>query len=174
MRKIISLLFVVSASISFAEERKACVFCEIAAGKIQASQVVYRDESVVAFMSHGARNPGHVLIVPKEHADGIIDVPSSALAYMAEVAQLIVRAIKRTDLKADGFNLQSNTGEAAGQTVFHLHLHVIPRFKGELPTSPSVSEKKPAPAAELDEVAQKLRLALKKEPNKKRNVDNLK
>lgn len=158
MRFTIALFMLGSLGVYAAEEKRPCVFCEIVAGRIDASRVVYRDDTVVAFMSLGQRNPGHVLVVPNEHADGVLDVPSATLGHMAEVAQTIVRAIRKTDLKAEGFNLQSNTGAVAGQTVFHLHLHVIPRFKGEAPSV--AGERKSAPAAELDAAAQKIRIAL--------------
>jgi histidine triad (HIT) family protein len=83
---------------------------------------------------------------------------------MLQVAQVIAKAIKKTDLKAEGFVLQSNTGAAAGQTVFHLHLHVMPRFTGEALSVPG--ESRPiTPAAELDAVAGKIRAALSEEPN---------
>ena len=142
--------------------REGCIFCQIASGAIQKERVVYQDETVVAFMDRAPRNPGHVLIVPLDHASDILDVPQSTLGHMAEVAQLIAKAIKSTDLRAEGFNLISNTGAAAGQSVFHLHLHVIPRFQGE---PPHLGEKEGIrPDDELKEVAAKLRTKLNTYP----------
>lgn len=110
-----------------------CPFCEIAAGTRQAEGVVYRDERVLAFLGIGPRNPGHLLIVPVTHGTGFLDVPDETMHAMTDLARRLVNAIQRTDLKMEGFNLQLNTGKAAGQSVFHAHLHLIPRFAGEAP-----------------------------------------
>ncbi len=110
-----------------------CVFCDIVAGRRQQEGVVYRDDRVLAFLSIGPRNPGHVLIVPVAHADNFLEVPADTMHAMTDVAKRIAEAIKHTDLKREGFQLQMNTGQAAGQTVFHAHLHLIPRFKDEPP-----------------------------------------
>lgn len=157
------IFFAIILSARAGEPPAPCVFCEIAAGRADASRVVYRDETVVAFVDRAPRNPGHVLVVPVQHAAGILDVPAPTAAHLIVVAQRIAQAIKRTDLQAEGFTLQSNTGAAAGQAVFHLHLHVIPRFAGELPSG---GEKNLKPAAELDVVAQKVRTALAALPTK--------
>lgn len=165
MRLIPSVFLFGVASAFAAEDQRACVFCEIAGGKSnQSSTIVYRDELVVAFMDRAPRNPGHVLVIPILHADGILDVPASTAARMTTVAQRVATAIKKTDIKSEGFNLQSNTGRAAGQSVFHLHLHVIPRFAGE---PPALGEKNIAPAEEVAAVAKKLRAILSESPNKK-------
>src|SRR4051812_42707857 len=163
--RVLLSLFIGLAFIARAGEPPAavCVFCEIAAGRTVSTQVVYRDDTVVAFVDRAPRNPGHVLVIPVQHAAGIIDVPPATAARMIEVAQRIAQAFARTDLKAEGFQLESNTGAAAGQSVFHLHLHVIPRFASE---PPNLGEKQIAPAAELNAVAQKLRVALASLPPK--------
>ena len=113
--------------------KTACVFCDIVAGKRQQEGVVYRDDQVVAFLSIGPRNPGHVLIVPVAHAEDFLEVPAGTMHAMTDVAKQIAEAIKRTDLKMEGFQLQMSTGKAAGQAVFHAHMHVIPRFAAEAP-----------------------------------------
>jgi diadenosine tetraphosphate (Ap4A) HIT family hydrolase len=156
----IVLWLLCSLSLLAADEKKPCVFCEIAAGRLDANRVVYRDETVVAFVNRAPRNPGHVLVVPIQHADGILDAPPATVRHLFEVAQVIAKAIQRTDLKAEGFVLKSSTGAVAGQTVFHLHLHGIPRFKGETPEPLPGQELPIAPAAELDAVAAKIRAAL--------------
>ena len=124
MRKIFPL-FLILASIALAEETKPCVFCEIVAGRLEAA-IIYRDANVVAFLANSPQNPGHVLVVPVQHADGILDLPPATARAMITLAQKIAQALKRTDLQADGIRLQMNTGAAAGQSVFHAHLHVIP------------------------------------------------
>jgi len=144
-------------SLSGAEAAKPCVFCEIIAGRLQPEGVVYRDERVIAFLSIGPRNPGHVLIVPLVHADNFLEVPADTMHAMTDAAKTIAEAIKRTDLKMDGFVLQMNTGKAAGQSVFHAHLHLMPRYVGEPP------DKSPADVVtqeQLAPVAEKIRAAL--------------
>jgi histidine triad (HIT) family protein len=116
-----------------AVETKPCVFCSIVAGERQQDSVVYRDDKCMAFLSIGPRNPGHVLIVPVVHADNFLEVPADTMHAMTDAAKLVGEAIKRTDLKMDGFVLQMNTGKAAGQSVFHAHLHLMPRYVGEPP-----------------------------------------
>lgn len=140
-----------------------CVFCQIASGELQKERVVYRDKTVVAFVDRAPRNPGHVLVIPIKHARDVMDVPASTLGEMAEVAQKIAKAIRSTDLRADGFNFISNTGAAAGQSVFHLHLHVIPRFEGE--TAHKGEHEGIRPSDELNSVAAMLRAKLKTQPN---------
>jgi histidine triad (HIT) family protein len=111
-------------------DAKPCIFCEIVAGARPAA-IVYRDELVLAFLDHAPRNPGHVLIVPVVHAADLVSTPAATAARMTVVAQRIARAIRRADLRADGFNFIANTGGAAGQMVFHAHLHVMPRVAGD-------------------------------------------
>ena len=134
-----------------------CTFCEIVAGSRQQEGVVYRDDRVVAFLSIGPRNPGHLLIVPAAHAENFLEVPADTMHAMTDLAKRLAEAIKRADLKMEGFQLQMNTGQAAGQTVSHAHLHLIPRFASEAP------EKKPADRVGPDvlaPVAAKIRAAL--------------
>ncbi|MBS1489637.1 MAG: HIT family protein [Bacteroidetes bacterium] len=138
---------------------KPCVFCEIVKGTRQANQVVYRDHLVVAFMNHAPANPGHILVVPVVHAKEITEVPDSTARQMMSVGRKIATAMRKTDIKCEGFNFRINSGEAAGQTVFHSHLHVIPRFKDE---KLSMDEHHTLPPEELEVVAKKIRNALPK------------
>jgi histidine triad (HIT) family protein len=140
-----------------AEASKPCVFCEIIAGTRQQESVVYRDDRVIAFLSIGPRNPGHMLIVPVAHAENFLEVPADTMHAMTDTAKKIAEAIKRTDLKMDGFVLQLNTGKAAGQSVFHAHLHLIPRYEGEPPAK--TPEDRVGPEV-LAPVAAKIRAAL--------------
>jgi histidine triad (HIT) family protein len=152
-----------AANLTQEERLDGCVFCEIASGKLQKERVVYRDDNVIAFMDRAPRNEGHVLVIPASHATDIMNVPPTTLGHMAEVAQRIAKAIKATDLPAEGFNLISNTGAAAGQSVFHLHLHVIPRFPGEPPYRGEHQGIRPSD--ELNRVASKIRDQLKRVPH---------
>ncbi len=161
-------LAIVCASLTRAAEStgnataRPCVFCEIAAGRLDAARVIYRDASVIAFLDHAPRNPGHVLIAPLTHARDLLDVPSPIAGHMMRVAQTIAQAIATTDLQAEGFNVIANSGAAAGQSVFHLHLHVIPRFATEPPVA--TGPKTRAAPGELEAVAAKLRAALARQP----------
>ena len=115
-----------------------CIFCEIIAGNIPAA-TVYEDEHVFAFMDIAPANPGHTLVIPKQHYRNIFDMPTEIGSKIMQASILIANAIKAA-LNPDGLNLfQSN--EAAGfQTVFHFHLHLIPRWEGDplrLPWRPS-------------------------------------
>ena len=144
-------------SLSGADPAKPCVFCEIIAGGRQPEGIVYQDEQCMAFLSIGPRNPGHVLVVPLVHAANFLEVPAETMHAMTDAARKIAEAIRRTDLKMEGFVLQMNTGKAAGQTMLHAHLHLIPRYAGE------PAEKKPediVPMSELAPVAAKIRAAL--------------
>lgn len=154
-----SLLCVLS--LQAVETPKPCVFCEIVAGTRQQEGIVYRDDRVVAFLSIGPRNPGHVLIVPAAHAENFLEVPAATMHAMTDTAKKIAESIKRTDLRMDGFVLQMNTGKAAGQSVFHAHLHIIPRYEGEPPA------KVPEDRVGMDvlaPVAAKIRAALAAQP----------
>ncbi len=157
MRFLLSLLLTGSV---FAAETAPCVFCEIIAGARQQEGIVYRDDKVAAFLSIGPRNPGHTLVVPVTHAENFMEVPAATMHAMTDAAKKITDAIKRTDLKMEGFVLQMNTGKAAGQSVFHAHLHVIPRFAGEKPVK---SPEDHVPMEELAPVAAKIRAALAQE-----------
>ena len=103
----------------------ACLFCRIVAGEIPA-RVVYSDDAAIAFLDIVPFHPGHTLVIPRRHVDGLLDDPTA----LAEIAPAVsaTAALLSERLGADGINLLGNTGEAAGQEVFHLHLHLIPRY----------------------------------------------
>lgn len=132
LMKILFLLFLGVLPLAAAEPA-GCVFCDIVAGKRQGEGMVYRDDTVAAFLSIGPRNAGHTLIVPVAHAETFLEVPDATVHVMTDLAKRVVAAIKRTDLPMDGYVLQMNSGKAAGQSVFHAHLHVIPRHAKEAP-----------------------------------------
>jgi histidine triad (HIT) family protein len=107
-----------------------CIFCLIVAGDAPAS-VVHDDGVVVAFMDLYPVTPGHTLVVPKAHSLGLRDLPDDIGARMWAVARRVAQALDRSPLRSDGVNLFLADGEAAGQDVFHTHLHVIPRYAGD-------------------------------------------
>lgn len=108
----------------------ACVFCEIVAGRSPAS-IVYRDAACVAFMDISPVNPGHLLVVPLRHATYLADLDPEAGHALFATAQRLAQAVRRSGVRADGVNLYLADGEAAGQEVFHVHLHVVPRYAGD-------------------------------------------
>ncbi len=107
-----------------------CVFCSIVRGRTDAS-VVHEDESVLAFMDLQPVNPGHLLVVPKVHAVGLEDLEPDVGAQVWKVAHRLGRAMRRSGLRCEGVNLFLADGEAAFQEVFHVHLHIFPRFAGD-------------------------------------------
>ena len=103
-----------------------CIFCKIANGEIP-SNTIYEDDSFRAILDLGPATRGHALILPKDHYKDLTELPEETAAAVMKLAkQLTVRMIK--NLKADGLNVVQNNGEAAGQTVMHYHLHLIPRY----------------------------------------------
>lgn len=107
-----------------------CVFCAIVRGQAEGS-LVYEDDSVVAFMDLQPVTPGHLLVVPRTHAVGLQDLDEEVGVQVWKVAHWLGRALRRSGLKCDGVNLFLADGEAAFQEVFHVHLHVFPRFAGD-------------------------------------------
>lgn len=111
------------------DAEKNCIFCKIARKEIQ-SEIVYENDRYVAFLDINPSNPGHTLIIPKKHYTNTLDTPDDIFAGMVGVAKLVaVHQIKH--LKAEGFNLWVNNFPAAGQVIFHTHMHVVPRFPGD-------------------------------------------
>lgn len=109
---------------------ETCIFCDIVAGRSPAS-VVYRDDYCMAVMDSCPINTGHLLVIPVRHATHLADLDPRVGSALFEAAQKLAAAIRQSDLKAEGINLLLADGEAAGQEVFHVHLHVLPRFQGD-------------------------------------------
>ena len=108
-----------------------CIFCKIINGDIP-SRKLYEDDKFIVILDVGPASKGHALILPKEHYANIYEMPEDLCAEAMKVAKKM--AAKMTDaLQADGFNILQNNGEAAGQTVFHFHMHLIPRYKDAEP-----------------------------------------
>jgi histidine triad (HIT) family protein len=137
-----------------------CVFCRIVRGVAPAS-IVYSDEKVMAIMDIQPVNLGHVLITPKTHVAQLSELDEETGAHMFKIAMRIAEALRRSDIKCEGINLFLADGEAAFQEIFHVHLHVIPRFRGngfEIKVGPHYSLK---PKREtLDKIAEKIREVL--------------
>lgn len=106
-----------------------CIFCKIIKGDIPC-QKVYENDKVFAFLDIMPVHKGHTLIIPKEHHETLLDMPDDTLAEVTKTAKKVAKAVVKA-AGADGFNIGQNNGAAAGQAVFHFHLHVIPRFNGD-------------------------------------------
>ncbi len=107
--------------------KEDCVFCRILAGELESS-MVYQDKICSAFMDIQPVNPGHVLIIPNEHVPYVRTLEENTATHMFRIAQRIFAAVRESGVKCEGINLFLADGEVAGQEVFHVHLHVFPRF----------------------------------------------
>jgi histidine triad (HIT) family protein len=122
-----------------------CLFCKIVAGEIPAT-IVADDERTIAFMDINPATRGHALVIPREHATDVYDIDAADLQAVAVTAQRVAR-LARDNLGAAGVNVLNSSGRAAWQTVFHFHLHVIPRYEDDPLRLPWV----PAPG-DMDEI----------------------
>ena len=107
-----------------------CVFCDILAGKLPSS-IVSQDDVCFAFMDIRPVNPGHVLVIPTYHAPSLAELDEASGAQLFNVAQHIAQALRNSGLKCEGINLFLADGAVAGQEVFHVHLHVFPRYTSD-------------------------------------------
>lgn len=108
----------------------ACAFCDIVQGRAPAS-TVYADEQVLAFMDIQPVNAGHLLVVPKAHASHLADLDAQTGGHMFRIGRELAGALRVSGIPCEGVNLFLADGQAAGQEVYHVHLHVIPRFLGD-------------------------------------------
>lgn len=106
-----------------------CIFCKIIGGEIP-SHVLYEDEQFKVILDVNPATKGHALILPKEHYANLYELPEETAADAMKLAQRMMRKMTEK-LDCDGFNIVQNNGEAAGQTVFHFHMHLIPRYKND-------------------------------------------
>ncbi|MDZ4243695.1 MAG: HIT family protein [Candidatus Doudnabacteria bacterium] len=106
-----------------------CVFCKIVKWETP-SQRVYEDDQYIAFLDINPINPGHTLVIPRDHYENVLDVPEEVLAGMIKIAKKVAPAVVGA-MKADGFNIGINNGRASGQLVDHVHIHIIPRHEND-------------------------------------------
>jgi histidine triad (HIT) family protein len=107
----------------------SCVFCRIVAGEIPSTRV-YEDEHTLAFMDLGQVNPGHVLVSVKKHAENLYELDEAQAAAVARASSRIAKAIREA-FEPEGLSVYQANGKAAGQTVFHYHVHLLPRHAGD-------------------------------------------
>ena len=106
-----------------------CIFCKIIAGEIT-SYKVYEDDKTLAFLDISPVNPGHTLVIPKEHYANMSELPDEILCHLAKVVKKIAPAILSA-VGSQGFNLGLNNGSVSGQLVDHFHWHIMPRFEDD-------------------------------------------
>lgn len=106
-----------------------CLFCKIIVGEIP-SEKVFEDERTYAFLDIHPINKGHTLVVPKTHAENIHDISSTDFCTLMETVRNLAPVVKKA-VGADGINIGMNNGGAAGQIIFHTHVHIIPRFESD-------------------------------------------
>jgi histidine triad (HIT) family protein len=119
-----------------------CIFCKIVAGEIPSTRV-YEDDRTIAFMDINPGTRGHMLVIPREHATDVLEIADADLEACIRTARVMAARVKER-LGADGVNLLNSCGQAAWQTVFHFHLHVIPRYAGDplrLPWHPAPGDR---------------------------------
>ncbi len=107
----------------------ASIFSRIVSGEIPSAKV-YEDEQTLAFLDINPASRGHTLVICKEELPGLLDLPPELLCAVARTTQIVARALMES-LKPDGLNVVQNNGSAAGQVVFHYHVHLIPRWEGD-------------------------------------------
>lgn len=132
-----------------------CLFCNIIKGAEPASKI-YEDEHTYAFLDINPTNPGHALVVPKEHAVNIYDISDDALCSVMKTAKKLAPVIKKA-VGADGVNIMMNNERAAGQIIDHAHVHIVPRFNDDgFRHWKGVSYKE----GEIEQMAEKIRAQL--------------
>ena len=124
-------------------KKEDCIFCKIAAGEIP-SKTLYEDEKFRVILDLGPATRGHALVIPKEHYADLYEIPEETAGEAMKVAKKMA-AVMTEKLKADGFNIVQNNGEVSGQSVFHFHIHLIPRYENDGQT---INWKQTSPTAE--------------------------
>ncbi len=133
-----------------------CIFCRIVAGQ-SPSAPVYEDDRVLAFMNLQQKNQGHTLVISKDHYRNVYEIPEDLAGHVAKVAVRIARAVK-VQFAAGGINLLQNNDPPAMQSVFHYHVHIIPRYQGD--DLISLWKAPPSTPDELASLAVKLKAGL--------------
>jgi histidine triad (HIT) family protein len=130
-----------------------CQFCKLARKEDDAS-IVFEDERTMAFLDIRPVNDGHTLVIPKMHYENIYEIPDDEIAHVYRTVKKVASAVKKS-VKAEGISITQHNGRAALQRVFHLHVHVIPRYEGQrFPRPEELSEAK---REKLEDIAEKIR-----------------
>jgi histidine triad (HIT) family protein len=138
-----------------------CIFCGIVAKQVP-STVVYEDDEIIAFLDIRPINPGHTLVIPKNHTANLEELDPELGGRLFKVAGRVAAALRKSGLRAEGINVWLADGKAAFQEVPHIHIHVIPRFEGDgLRVQAGPDYGTTPPAKEMQEQGEKIRKALK-------------
>jgi histidine triad (HIT) family protein len=133
-----------------------CIFCKIISKKAQAV-FVFEDPNSIAFLDIHPLNPGHTLVVPKKHYPSMVEMPPEEVGKVFVSVSKVMQGVMKAS-RADGISIGQSNGRAASQEVFHMHVHVIPRYIHELPSG--FPERKTATTAELEQIGKKIRAAI--------------
>jgi histidine triad (HIT) family protein len=136
-----------------ADPEDQCIFCKVIAGEIP-GEVVDSDDRTLTVMDINPATRGHVVVITRTHAESLLDIGDEDLMAAMKTVRRVVHRLRDT-LNPDGFNILHNIGRAAWQSIFHFHIHVIPRYKGDPLQLPWIPE--PADPEELRRVAAEIR-----------------
>jgi len=141
--------------------KEDCVFCRIADKEADAT-VVYEDPHTLAFLDIHPLNPGHTLVIPKKHYTNMLDMTSEQAGRVFASVNKVMKGVQKAS-RADGISIGQSNGKAASQEVFHMHVHIIPRFNHEMMSG--FPNRKQTHRAELDEIGRKIRTAMETSKN---------
>lgn len=141
-----------------ASDSTGCVFCEIVAGRSPAS-VFHEDDLTLGFMSIGPINEGHALVIPKRHATGLSDLDPEHGRRMWDATHRTAAAVRNSGVRCEGVNLFLADGRAAFQEVFHVHMHILPRYPGDA-FGLAIAPTPPPDRSQLDDIAARIRSKL--------------
>ena len=137
-----------------------CIFCQILNNNAAAS-IVYQDDDCTAFMDIEPINPGHLLVIPNKHAACLAQMPAALAGRLMAIGHRLAAALRASGLRCEGINLFLADGEVAGQEVFHVHLHVVPRYPGD-GFGLQWRERSVRPRQELDDTRRQITQVLEK------------
>jgi histidine triad (HIT) family protein len=135
-----------------------CIFCKIVKGQEQ-STIVYEDEHSLAFLDIHPLNLGHTLIIPKKHYPGMGEMPPDEVGQLFVSVAKVMKGVRRAT-KADGINVGQSNGRAASQEVFHMHVHIIPRFDNDSQGGLTFPERKNMGPADREAIGRTIRRAI--------------
>jgi len=138
---------------------QGCIFCQIVRGEAPAS-IVYEDDTVIAFLDAVPITPGHVLVIPRHHAASLAALDPDDGRHVFTVAQRMTAVLRRSGIHCDAVNLLLNDGVEAGQRVFHIHMHVIPRWANDNARMRRDPDELPAARETLEAIAAQIRAAV--------------
>jgi histidine triad (HIT) family protein len=138
-----------------------CIFCKIVR-RHQHSTVVYEDEKSLGFLDHIPLNPGHTLVIPKKHYDTMREMPPAEVGELFVSVAKVMRGVFKAS-GADGINIGQSNGAAASQDVFHMHVHIIPRYNHDSPGGLTFPERKKTSLAEREKMGVLIREAIREE-----------